>query len=134
MNNYVLIDCGLIHKYLVKKEDIEKIEEETFYTVEVVKDLSSYTVENRDGTTILSNGSETLIFKMVENCNDKIFRYFLDEFPELFKYSVDIVVPKDKGKIKKQMKALEYAIKNDTNSNDREIHERALKKLRKALE
>lgn len=78
-NSYVLIDCGLIHKYLVKKEDIEKIEEDTFFAVEIVKDLSSYKVETKGDKMILSNGSETLAFKKVSGITND-FRYFLDEY------------------------------------------------------
>lgn len=79
-NDYVLIDCGLIHKYLVKKSDIKTIEEETFYTVEIIKNLSDHTIENKKEKIIFSNEYEVLTFKLVENCNDEIFRYFLDEF------------------------------------------------------
>ena len=94
-NNYVLIDCGLIHKYLVKKEDIEVIEEETLFTVEIVQDLSNYKVENRDGKIILSDGSETLTFKMVENCKDGLFKYFLHEFVTLEESSIAVLAPED---------------------------------------
>ncbi|WP_291634776.1 hypothetical protein [Clostridium sp.] len=77
MNNYVLIDCGLIHQYLIKKEDIEKLEDETFYTVETVKDLSDYKIENKDDKLIFTKGSETLTFKKV--AVDMYLKYALDE-------------------------------------------------------
>jgi hypothetical protein len=85
-NNYVLIDCGLIHKYLVKKEVIKFIKEETLLTIDEIKDLSNYTIENRDDKLVLSNESERLVFKKLDkeiNC----FKYFLDEYAEYYKES-----------------------------------------------
>ena len=75
---YVLINCGLIHKFLIKKEDIKKLEDETFYTVEIIRDLNDSVVENKDDNLILSNGSETFKFKRVDT--DKYLKYMLDEF------------------------------------------------------
>lgn len=43
-------------------------------------------------------------------------------------------VPEDKAKIKKQIAALEYQIKNDTNDKDKTIHVAALNDLKRALE
>lgn len=77
LNNNVLVDCGLIHKYLINKEDIEKIEVETFYNVEIVKTLSDYEVKNEADKLTLSNGSEVLVFKKV---NNSYLKYMLDEF------------------------------------------------------
>jgi hypothetical protein len=44
-----------------------------------------------------------------------------------------VIIPKDKIKIRKQIKALEYQFKNDTNDKDRKIHEEALEQLKKML-
>ncbi len=83
-NNYVLIDCGLIHKYLVKKEDINKIEEDTIFIVEIVKDFSDYKIENIDSKLVLSNGSERLVFKKVSGniSENNKFIYFLDKYED----------------------------------------------------
>lgn len=72
-----LIDCGLIHKYLIAKEDIEKFEEKTFLTISVIKDLSGYKIERENDKLILSNGTEKLIFKKVKVGD---LEYMLDEF------------------------------------------------------
>jgi hypothetical protein len=77
-DNYVLVDCGLIHKYLINKEDIEKIENETFYTVDVLNDLIEYEVKEEANKLVFSNGSETLAFRKVDT--DKYLNYILDEF------------------------------------------------------
>lgn len=44
-----------------------------------------------------------------------------------------VIVPEDKQKLLKQIAALEYAIKNDINSKDKEIHKQALKDLQEKL-
>ena len=81
-NNYVLIDCELIHKYLVKKKNIKFIEEETLLTIAAIQDLSGYKVENRNDKLILKNESERLVFKKADK-KVACFEYFLDEFPVL---------------------------------------------------
>jgi DNA-binding NarL/FixJ family response regulator len=43
------------------------------------------------------------------------------------------VIPESKAKIEKQIKALEYILKQDTNEKDREIHAQALNALREAI-
>ncbi|MDP4144476.1 MAG: hypothetical protein Q8936_08350 [Bacillota bacterium] len=76
---YVLADCSLIHKYLIKKEAIKTIEDSTFFTVKILKELGSFNEEIRNNKLILSNGSEVLTFTK----NEKAFQYFnyyLDEF------------------------------------------------------
>lgn len=45
-----------------------------------------------------------------------------------------INIPKDINKVKKQIQALEYQLKNDTNDKDRIIHQEALKELKEVLE
>ena len=77
--SYVLIDCGLIHKYLVRKEEIEKIEDETLYIIKAIKDLGNHKIQNKGQKIVLSNGPEKLVFKKTDS-NDNIFKYFLDEF------------------------------------------------------
>lgn len=76
---YVLAECGLVHKYLLKKEDIKRIEEETFLTVTVVKELDGHQIVEGQNKIILNNGSETLVFKKAER---KMwdFVYYLDEY------------------------------------------------------
>lgn len=74
---YVLAECGLIHKYLLKKEDIKRIE--TFFTITIVKDLSGYEVVKSENKITLSNGSETLVFKKSERTMWD-FVYYLDEY------------------------------------------------------
>ena len=78
LNKYVLINCGLIHKYLIKKEDIKKLENETFYTVIIVNNLENYKARIEYNKLVLSNGSDVLIFKKVDT--DKYLKYMLDEF------------------------------------------------------
>jgi 2C-methyl-D-erythritol 2,4-cyclodiphosphate synthase len=46
---------------------------------------------------------------------------------------VDIVIPGTKDKIKRQIEALEWQIKNDLNEKDRDIHIKSLKALKTAL-
>lgn len=77
-NNYVLIDCGLIHKYVVKRENIKTIEDTTFYTVKVLKELSSYKVKLMNNKRIFSCGSEKLVFMKVNT--SKKLKWMLDEF------------------------------------------------------
>lgn len=75
---YVLIDCGLIHKYAIKKEEIKIIEDTTLYTVKVLKDLSDYKIRIAYNKMIFDNGSEKLIFKKVET--SKELQWMLAEF------------------------------------------------------
>ena len=42
---------------------------------------------------------------------------------------LEVVISEDKSKIAKQIQALKYLIKNDTNQKDKEIHKQALKEL-----
>ena len=44
-----------------------------------------------------------------------------------------VQIPKDKAKIKQQIKALKYQITQDTREEDKRIHEQALKDLEEAL-
>ncbi|MGI6226620.1 MAG: hypothetical protein ACOYJ1_10225 [Peptococcales bacterium] len=44
-----------------------------------------------------------------------------------------IEIPKDKDKILKQIQALEWQLKQDTNPKDKVIHQEALKDLKTAL-
>lgn len=44
-----------------------------------------------------------------------------------------VVIPSNQIKLKKQIKALQYQIKQDTNPKDLEIHKTALKQLKAAL-
>jgi hypothetical protein len=74
----MLIDCGLIHRYAVLREDIKTIENTTFYTVKVIKDLSDYKIRISYNKMILSNRSEKLVFKKVET--SKELKWMLDEF------------------------------------------------------
>lgn len=46
---------------------------------------------------------------------------------------IKVQVPKDKAKIERQIEALEWQITQDKNDKDREIHQKALKELKKAL-
>lgn len=78
INEYVLIDCGLIHKFLVKKDNIKKLEDETFYSVKVVNNLENYKVIIEDDKLEIGNGSDLLVFKKVDI--DKYLKYMLDEF------------------------------------------------------
>lgn len=75
---YVLIDCGLIHKYAVLREDIKVIESNTLYAVKVIKDLSDYKIKITYNKMILSNESEKLVFKKVKT--SKELKWILDEF------------------------------------------------------
>lgn len=80
-NDYVLIDCGLIHKYAVKRDNVKKIEDKTLYTVKVIKDLGNYKLEDKECELIFDNGIERLIFlKTFGSSTDDIFKYYLDEF------------------------------------------------------
>ena len=45
---------------------------------------------------------------------------------------ITIEIPKDLSKIEKQIAALEWQIKQDTNEKDREIHKQALQELKDA--
>lgn len=78
INDYVLIDCGLIHQHLIKKENTEKLENETFFTVQIVNELIDYKIKNNVPELILISGSETLKFKRVNT--DKYLEFMLDEF------------------------------------------------------
>lgn len=44
-----------------------------------------------------------------------------------------VEIPKDKDKLLKQIQALEWQIEQDTNPNDKVIHQEALKDLKTAL-
>lgn len=46
---------------------------------------------------------------------------------------LEIDIPKDKDKIKRQMDALKWQIKRDKNDIDREIHKMTIKQLEMAL-
>lgn len=41
LSNYVLIDCNFIHYYLLKKSDIEKVENEAFYNIKIIKEFNN---------------------------------------------------------------------------------------------
>lgn len=75
---YVLIDCGLIHKFAVKREDIKSIDDNTFYTVSVIKDLSDYKIRISYNKMIFYNESEKLIFNKVNT--SKELQWMLAEF------------------------------------------------------
>jgi hypothetical protein len=47
---------------------------------------------------------------------------------------LEIVVPKDRTRLEKQIKALKYVLTIDKREIDREIHTQALKDLEKALD
>ena len=47
---------------------------------------------------------------------------------------LQIVIPTDKLTLAKQIKALKYALKQDTNDKDKQIHQSALEQLEKAYE
>lgn len=67
---YVMIDCGLIHKYAILRENIKTIEDTTLYTVKVLKDLSDYKIKIINNKMIFSYGSEKLVFKKVETSKE----------------------------------------------------------------
>ncbi|MEA4826098.1 MAG: hypothetical protein VB130_05630 [Clostridium sp.] len=46
---------------------------------------------------------------------------------------IEIVVPKDKEKLQRQIRDLENLIRNDLNEKDRMIHQSALEKLKTEL-
>lgn len=46
---------------------------------------------------------------------------------------IEIEIPMDKDKIKRQIQALEWQIKQDKTEKDREIHQKALRDLKIAL-
>lgn len=46
---------------------------------------------------------------------------------------IEIEIPKDRDKVKKQIQALEWQIEQDTNEKDKEIHTKTLKALKLAL-
>lgn len=46
---------------------------------------------------------------------------------------IKVVTPEDKDEILKQIEALEWQIKEDTNDKDRQIHKVALKELKDKL-
>lgn len=75
---YVLISCGLIHKYAVLKEDIKTIEDNTLYAVKILKDLSSYKIRIDYNKMVFYDESEKLIFKKTEI--SKELKWILDEF------------------------------------------------------
>lgn len=67
---YVLIDCGLIHKFAILGENIKTIEDNTLYTVKVLKDLSDYKIRISYNKMIFSRGSEKLIFNRVNTSKE----------------------------------------------------------------
>lgn len=77
-NDYILIDCGLIHKYCIKRNDIKIIEDTTLYTVKVLKDLSSYKVKLMNNKKIFSNKSEKLTFNKMKSSS--VLKWALDEY------------------------------------------------------
>ena len=46
---------------------------------------------------------------------------------------LEIVIPQDKNILERQIKALKYALENDTREVDKQIHLEALERLEKAL-
>lgn len=44
---------------------------------------------------------------------------------------LEVVTSTDKGKLAKQIQALEWQITQDTNDKDRQIHQKALEQLRR---
>lgn len=44
-----------------------------------------------------------------------------------------VIVPKDKDKLLRQIKALEYTIKHDTREKDKQIHISALQTLKDSI-
>lgn len=46
---------------------------------------------------------------------------------------IEVIVPNDKAKLQRQIKALEHLIKNDVSEKDRMIHQAALEKLKAEL-
>lgn len=67
---YVIIDCGLIHKYAILREDIKTIEDTTLYTVKILKDLSNYKIKIVNNRMIFSSGAEKLVFMKVETSKE----------------------------------------------------------------
>ena len=47
---------------------------------------------------------------------------------------LNVVIPNNKSKLQKQIKALKYALKNDINDKDKQIHSQAVEQLEKAYE
>lgn len=76
---YVLAECGLVHKYLFKKENVKNIEEKTLLTVNILKDLSNYTMTKNDKYIVFRNDIETLRFKKSERAIEE-FQFYLDEY------------------------------------------------------
>lgn len=46
---------------------------------------------------------------------------------------LNVVIPKDRKRIKRQIEALKWQVERDTNDKDRQIHLQAIKDLEKAL-
>ena len=46
---------------------------------------------------------------------------------------LEVVIPKDRITLERQIKALKYALDNDTRDVDKQIHSEALERLEKAL-
>lgn len=67
---YVLVDCGLIHKYAILRSDIKNIEDNTLYTVKVIKDLSDYKIKIINNKMIFTNESEEIVFMNVETSKE----------------------------------------------------------------
>ena len=47
---------------------------------------------------------------------------------------MQVIIPSDKVKLRRQIQALKYLIKRDTNEKDRGIHEQAMRDLQVVLE
>lgn len=47
---------------------------------------------------------------------------------------LEVVIPTDKKTLERQIKALEYALKQDTNSKDKLIHQEALESLQRTYD
>lgn len=67
---YILVDCGLIHKFAILRSDIKTLEDTTLYTVKVLKDLSDYKIRIDYNKMIFYNRSEKLIFRRVETSEE----------------------------------------------------------------
>ncbi|WP_234121190.1 hypothetical protein [Clostridium hydrogenum] len=78
LNDYILIDCGLIHQYAIRKQHKKFIENVTLYDIRIIKDLSSYDMELINNKIIFSNGSDRVVFKKVETSGE--LQWMLDEF------------------------------------------------------
>lgn len=69
VNDYLLIDCGLIHQYAIKKENLKVIEDTTLYTVKIIKNLSEWHMKVYNGQMIFFINGEEISFKKLEDSN-----------------------------------------------------------------